>query len=461
MLSPQTPALILSLATAALLAGSNAPASAALLHIPDGFSSIQSALDAAHSGDILVVDGSASPFAEAISIDTDRLSFITLTARPGGPPPVIVGDGTRDPIVTIDATAGSPATVRISDISIDGLDERRYGIRGYTADGTDDEVILDLQLRSIAVQRCRIGVHIGTRTGTFRCDDKWGAVSEPLLWQARSRVTMQGCSIVNCLADGANLYRCTGGIYDTMIGFNGDEGVHTTASQDFVVQHSVIVKNANVGFHFQLGDNVLFQNNIVLGTTDPGYGLSLEGMQGSEPLRVHNNVFCWQDASGLKVNPVVSRLANGSCEGVPVVVDARNNIFANNGVGTTDDTSREDLDYRDLEVPGTRLFARHNSFDESADDASNVALDNTNHFGVDPAFTGAVQADELPVMAPQAFHAYDAAWAMLSGFALEDHSEAIDAGEPNSNFEDAGGLAKGSVLNDVGAFGGPDSDWGI
>ncbi len=457
----QKQALLASLAFAVVLAGPQSPARSTTLHIPTEFATIQIALDAAFSGDTLMIDGAQSPYEESISIDNGRLNDITLGALPDAPLPVITGDETLGPIVTLDATAGEVAMVRIENITIDGLGKRRYGILGNTADRTDDEVLLDLELNSVAVQRCRIGVQIGTRTGTHRCDGKWGAVSELLLEQARSRVTMRSCAIVNCISDGANLYRVDGGIHDTLIGFNGDEGVHSTAARDFVVRHSIIVKNYNVGFHFQLGDNVLFENNVVLATLDPGYGLSLEGMQGSEALRVYNNIFSWQDASGLKVNPVVYRFEDGSCVGVRVVADVRNNIFTYNGVGTVGEAAREDLYFVDAEVPHTQLFARFNLFDENAYDASNVTLSGTNLFRADPTFTGAISADQLPESAPQAFQAYVEAWARVSGFGLADLSEAIDAGEPAAEFEDDGGLSRGSVLNDIGAFGGPSSDWGI
>ncbi|MAE70436.1 MAG: hypothetical protein CME06_08220 [Gemmatimonadetes bacterium] len=455
------PALLVSLASAVVLAGPHSPARSATLQIPHEFASIQAAIDAAVSGDTLMIDGTESPYDESISIDTARLNDIVFTAMPNAPLPVLTGDETFNPIVTIDATAGDAATVRIEKLSIDGLGTRRYGILGNTADRNDDEVLLDLMLSSVAVQRCRIGVQVGTRTGTHRCDGHWGAVSELLLEQARSRVTMTGCAIVNCISDGANLYRVDGGIYDTLIGFNGDEGVHTTAARDFIVRHSIIVKNYNVGFHFQLGNNVLFENNVVLATLDPGYGLSLEGMQGDEALRVYNNIFSWQEASGLKVNPVVYRFADGSCVGVRIVADVRNNVFTYNGVGTVGDAAREDLYYRSVEVPYSQLFARFNLFEEGAGDASNVVLGGTNLFRADPDFTGAISADQLPDSAPEAFRAYAEAWGRLGGFGLGDLSEAIDAGEPTPEFEDEGGLARGSAMNDVGAFGGPGSDWGI
>ncbi|MAE71024.1 MAG: hypothetical protein CME06_11230 [Gemmatimonadetes bacterium] len=457
MQTPTSPNSI-ALTAALALAGLHTPSHAATLRVPDGFATIQRALNAATSGDTLVIDGSVSPYDEAIRIDTSRLHEVTLAAHPAAPSPVISGDATTDPIITIDAASGAPATVRIRGVSIDGQGKERYGIRAYTADYETDDVLLDLQLDSVAIRHCRIGMQIGTRTGAYRCDGNWGAVSEELLGQATSRVTVSGCSITSCLVDGMNLYRTTGGIYDTFIGFNGDEGVHMTAAEDFEVRHSIIVKNNNVGFHFQLGSNVRFENCVVLGTEDPGYGLSIEGMRGSEPLRVYNNVFSWQHASGLKISPVVLRLLDGNCEGVPVVADVRNNIFADNGAG---DESHEDLLFRDAEVPNTLLFARYNLFDRGSNEASNAMLNNTNLFNADPGFVAELHADQLPDVIPQSIDVYSVAWAQLAGLGLADRSEAIDSGEPQADFEDEGGLARGSAVNDIGAFGGPNSDWGI
>ena len=422
-------ALLTRVATALLVPLSSTAAGAATLHIPSEHAQIQSALDVAASGDTLMIDGAASPYQEALSIDTARFAELTLCAAPGASAPIITGDQSYDPILTIDATSGHAARVLLSGLSIDSRDHRRYGIVTHSADSSDDEVVLDLELDGVAVQRCKIGIQVGTRTGTFSCDNRWGAVSAKLLEQARSRITLESCAIVDNDVDGANLYRVDGGIFDTLIGFNGDEGVHSTEARDFVVRHSIIVKNENVGIHFQLGDNIQFENNIVLANADAGYGLSISGMRGSTGAFVYNNVFAWQDASGLKISPCILRVSDVLCEALPVVIDVRNNVFTSNGVGHRGDHSRADINYRDAGVDGMQMIARYNLFEDS-DQPCTVPLNDTNLVGVDAAMVHPCPGDRLPSEAGDAFQAYLAAWDRVSGYALDPASLAIDAGEP-------------------------------
>ena len=108
-----------------------------------------------------------------------------------------------------------------------------------------------------------------------------------------------------------------------------------------------------------------------------------------------------------------------------------------------------------------QLIARHNLFEDRAH-ASNAQLDETNLLGVGPGFVLGHEFKQLTALwNPDETDPLEVARSLVFDLSLADNSTAIDAGEDSLRFEDGGGYARGTTRNDIGAFGGPLSDWGI
>ena len=316
-------------------------------------------------------------------------------------------------------------------------------------------------MERVTILSCEFGMQLGRRTGVIGCSKNWGSVNYNRLEQARNLIAFKDCTVGDCGLDGLNLYRVNGEIDGCLFAHNGDEGVHTTAAKGFEIRHTIFIENKDVGAHFQLGEDVRFENNLVVATGRLGYGVSVEGLTGSGALRVHNNVFGRNDASGLKISPCSLKYTEDDCVAVSAFADVRNNIFVVNGIGPHSVGTREDLHFRSDGFPGMRLVARHNLFEDQAR-ASNTELDETNLLGAGPGFVLGHGLNQLPALwNPDETDALEIARSLVADLSLADGSAAIDAGEDSLGFEDGGGYARGTVRNDIGAFGGPLSDWGI
>ncbi|MAE71585.1 MAG: hypothetical protein CME06_14095 [Gemmatimonadetes bacterium] len=450
-----------TLAVCALFAvGEGSPK--ALTHcVPGDFPEIGSALNAANSGDTLSLSLAGSPFGEALVIDADRLDTLTIIGEPVELRPVISGDGTEAAIITIEAGSGAPARLSLLDLTLNGYDTAEFGILANTSRTWDEEPLLELRMERVSIFSCEFGMQLGRRTGAIGCTENWGSVNYNKLEQARNLIRFKNCTIGDCGLDGLNMYRVNGEIDGCLFAHNGDEGVHTTAAKQFEIRHTIFIENKDVGVHFQLGEDIRFENNLVLTTGRLGYGISIEGLLGGEAARIHNNVIGRNNSSGLKISPCSLKYDEDNCVAVPASARVHNNIFAFNGIGPPGTGTREDLHFRSDGFPGMQLIARHNLFEDRAH-ASNAQLDETNLLGVGPGFVLGHEFKQLTALwNPDETDPLEVARSLVFDLSLADNSTAIDAGEDSLRFEDGGGYARGTTRNDIGAFGGPLSDWGI
>jgi hypothetical protein len=444
-----------------------ATAQGSVIHVPASQPTIQAGVDAAASGDTVLVDGSGGPFAEKITISTSLVSSLTLMGEPGTPRPLILGVDEHAIMFKVENQANLPIDLTLQSIDFDGANVARYGVRAKSWDYAGDEVLVTLHLTDLTIQRCQYGVAIGSRTGAYGCEGRWGAVGWDLLGTSLSALYMDRCTIVESGDDGINLWRVTGWMMNSFVGYSGDEGMHTTDAQDMDFVHNVYLANHGIGVHFQLASNVVFENNVVARTlkgvlpgvvgTD-GYGLVVGGSGPGEPLEVRNNLLVANDASGAKINPVEIIYAPDECEGVPTNVGVFNNLFRRNGLTSNDTTPDWDLYYTEHGIPGMRMSALYNLFPEVSK-VANFTLDETNLIGLDPLFISEPTAADIPdsVLVPATIRGQ--VFNRVEGFALQPDSPAVDGGHPDPAFNDAGGLAQGTARNDIGAFGGAQSNW--
>ena len=447
-----------------------ASAGATELSVPSQFAEIQQAIDLASPGDTVVVASEGGPYYESLRIDAARTSDITILGPCAGSPPMIFGGPNEKALVRLVNTVGREIRVRLENLEFDGLDRATYGIRVNNPAEDSEAILSRLELEKVVVRRCRFGIEVGSRIGTFGCDGSWGAVDWKKLGQSRSAFHMNNCAIVANSDDGVNLWRVVGEITRSLIGYNGDEGIHTTHADGMVFRHNILILNRGVNLHLHMGDDVRVENNafvrcLVAHRAPPypssgGYGVVVGGQLGVEGVQLYNNLFLGSDAAGLKINPAEVMYDSLNCMGFPVRVDVRNNAFVSNGIAGGDSIPEVDLLYNESGIGGMELRASYNLF-LNAGTAANVVLDETNLLGVDPAFRAAPGKGDLPMFITDPRGAKEAIEARFLGFELSAQSAAIDAGDPAKAFEDGVGLAKGMERNDVGPFGGPASDWGI
>ncbi len=442
-------------------------AQGAVIHVPATHATIQQGIDAAASGDTVLVDGSGGPYAEKLVVSSSLVSRLTVMGEPGKPRPLIIGVDEHAIMFKVENQANLPIDVTVESIDFDGANLARYGVRSKSWDYAGDEVLVSLHLTDLTIQRCQYGVAIGSRTGAYGCDGHWGAVGWDLLGTSLSALYMDRCTIVESGDDGMNLWRVSGWMMNSFIGYSGDEGVHTTDARDMDFVHNVYLANHGIGVHFQLASNVVFENNVVARTlkgvlpgvvdTD-GYGIIVGGAGEGAPLEIRNNLVVANDAAGTKVNPVEIIFGPDNCEGVPTNVNVFNNLFRRNGLTSNDTTPDWDLFYTEHGIPGMRMSALYNFFPEVTK-VANIALDETNLIGLDPLFVDEPTAADIPdsVLVPATIR--EQVFSRIEGFALQADSPAVDKGHPDPAFNDAGGLAQGTVRNDVGAFGGEQSNW--
>ncbi len=167
-------ALVLLLRTSA--------AGAATITVPDDFTTIQAALDAAVAGDDVLVKDTPGPYVEQISFPAGGApgAWITLQAFPGHQP-VIDGTGLLyAPLVTID----SKSWVRLVgfDVFLDGSLLRRGGHRVEK-----ERIVADLSIGLVVAIHDRVSLtYVHTlRTPEFEGQvggDQFGSVSLAISW---------------------------------------------------------------------------------------------------------------------------------------------------------------------------------------------------------------------------------------------------------------------------------------
>lgn len=453
-----------ALATALSICG---VAGANVIYVPAMQPTIQAAIDVAASGDTVAIDGSAGPFTEALAIPSETLDAITIMGEVGKPRPLLLSVTENQIQIKVVNTVNLPCDVTLIGMDLDGANTGKYGVRSKSWDYEGEDPLVTLRLRDLLIMRYEYGIAIGSRTGTWGCSGRWGSIDYDTLGQSVSRFFMDRCTVMDCLDDGINLWRVRGEVTNSLIGYNLDEGIHTTDAGDMLFEHNVIVANHGIAMHFQITANTIFRNNAVIRTLKgvipgvedlDGFGVVVGGSY-DERLQILNNQFVANDCSGVKVNPAEIVLSPDHCVYVATQVDVLNNVFTRNGLTDNPDMPKEDLVYSDRGLPGMEMIAQYNFFPETGR-VSNITLDETNIIGVDPLFVDPPSGADLPdtVRTPETFH--DRAVDRLEGYALTPGSPAVDAGHPDAQYEDAGGLAQGGPRNDVGMFGGTGSDWG-
>ena len=443
-----------------------APVAARVILVPDEAPGIQAAIDGASDGDTIRVDGTQGPYTERLRIDADRLSRVTLEAERSGSPAVVVAPARSHAVLRLHNPENVPFDVAVNGLDFDGADQVSFGIWLETGPDAGDDPVNRLALDGVGVSRAQFGIQVGTRTGTDGCDGQWGAVDRFLLDQARNEFHMRNSSVVGCAYDGMNLYRVTGSVTGSFIGFNGDEGIHATEADEFMVRQNVFVRNAGTGLHFQIGGDVWVENNVLAltstrhsgGITIGGTALSVNGTLGFGRVRVLNNLLYGNTSSGLRITPCEVVVAPDSCEARPTVADVTNNLLGRNGLGDGRLFPTSDFHYLDHGIDGMDVVVRYNAVVEG-DDPSSVPLDSTNVAGIDPLFVDEPSVGGLPRVVIEPWAAWERARALVMGFAFDEASPLIDFGHPDSVHEDRGGLSRGSLRNDLGVFGGPWSEW--
>lgn len=439
-------------------------ASAALLTVPEQYPSIQSALNGAASGDSIMIDGAQGPYREPLSIKAEKLGEITLFSNPTSVRAEIYADSGQYIMLALKNEQNLPFRVVLDNLAFDGMDTApTYGVRLYNAPSEAAEALSTVVMKDVTITRCGYGIQIGTKTGIDGCDGKWGAVDWTALEQSTTRVELLGCAVTECTRDAVRLYDVTGFFEHSLIAYNGDEALHSTGAHEFSFSHNIMARNQTTTLHFQVPGRVYVTNNMVATSVDrptsnppvPGIGIAVGGSLNEDTLFVNNNALIANASSGVKINPVEVVYGPGHCEARPSRVYLQNNTFVSNGFRSRMQ-KRFQVQYKD--GPGSFLGAHYNQFRERTD-LANFELDPTNVGGIEPGFSAPVQAGNLPDSLENPLGALSMARTMIEGYALRDSVAAIDAGAPGDHFFDGGGLARGSVRNDAGIFGGPGSDW--
>lgn len=443
-------------------------AGARTISVPGDYYTIDAAVDAARSGDVVEIDGSQGPFEDDLEFQAYQHQVLTVRSRPKGPTAVILARPGKNYIAEIDNRANTVMRITFENLIFDGNGENpTYGIRIYTGSVEDKEPRTTLDLHGVAITDCSTGLQSGSTTGVHGCDGNWGAVNWGALDQHTVRLQITDSAITNCSKDGIRGYDVVGNIERCFIAYHGNQAVHTTAARSFAFRHNIVAWGHSSSVHFQLAGDVDIRNNIFTMAQlnqakrppQRGFGLVLGGSLDGGRTRIHNNLFVGNTGAGAKINPAQVVISADDCRGFPVVADVRNNIFVANGQRTGRESTDPDFSYSPGGIQGNHVTLGHNLFQSSRKPVTGLKLDPTNFVGVNPGFQDPVEPGEMPPAAADPLTAMARARVLAAGYALSASSPAIDAGDPRPILNDGGGDPQGTPRGDLGIYGGPGSDW--
>ncbi len=433
----------------------------ALITVPDDYPTISEALDHAafFNQKILVKESPDGQYTENVVIYADDFSNLTIEGACGSLPEV-TSASYGEPVFHIINDSNVPTTINIRNLTVSGASGGDIaGVQVSTSNDDWDAVTTTVNLSRLHVTDCTVGIQTGTRTGTSSCSQgTWGSIDATKLTQPLTQLTVDRCTVTGCYSDGMNLWRAQGEILSTIVANNGGEGIHSTHF-DGTVRNSVIIGHEDNQMHLHYPREVYFVNNLIAaGVGDSWYngdGLVIAGADHNlDPLplvRVYNNVFAGNDGASARVAYV--RLVHSAfpCEEEVVACRARvrNNVFFESSSGG--DRYAVHASFAGANELSNwlsyNLFYANNSMDY---DPGLITPGTGNLFATNPLFTADPDDEVLESLIDPAL-IRNAAMGVLP----QVSSPLIDAGHPNSGFDDVSSYAAGTSRNDIGLFGGP------
>ena len=257
-------------------------ARASVIHVPQDFSGIQAAIDAAQTGDTVLV--SPGTYGGGLTISGKTITLASNYINTGNPQDVLQTtiDG-GSPILTLQASVGAATTVR-----------------GLTFHNGDYQLVNYARRVNILDNRFIDG----------------GA----------DQISFEGAGglVRNCFFDNA-----------------GDDGIDADDASDPTIENNTILNSGNDGIEMRLHAytgpvlDIFFRDNFISGATEDGIQLIAYAGASSRTVRIEGNVFASNGKAG------VGCMANGNStenfEGAPLVEQVRviGNTFSGNPHGLT------------------------------------------------------------------------------------------------------------------------------
>lgn len=429
---------------------------AGVLQVPAQYATLQEAIDAACTGDAIVLAPGHIEHG-SVHVDASRVESLSIQGKSRKSPPLLLPDPPDSSVVRVTHTGTSPAKLVLRDLVIHGEQTAPYGLIVTGPVQGDSISGVTIEMDRVTVRDAIIGVQIGWRCGTLGCDGDWGAIDASRLEQPATIIDITRSTFVDNLLDGLNLYHVSGAFNENLVMGNGDEGCHTTLATDIVFRRNVFMDNRGNGIHLQMANGAFLTTNLVASSRRRdgrgGWGLLVGGGLGALTM-ASNNLIVGNLGSGIRVQVAEVSHGEGDCEGSIPALALYNNVLHGNGWGRVPNKTFFEVDVEPRHAEYIQLQAENNMIAPIFVNSANYPLETSNRILEDPGFE---QAPDLRAM--RLLRDRSEIWEVLAGFALRVDSPIVDAGHPATVWEDRGGLARGSVQNDPGVFGGPQAQW--
>ncbi|MCB0282142.1 MAG: right-handed parallel beta-helix repeat-containing protein [Calditrichae bacterium] len=271
-----------------------------------------------------------------------------------------------------------------------------------------------------------------------------------------AKFNIMNCIVTKC-TDGIDYESGSGGICkDNTFEYNDDDGIDLDEDVDILIENNKIINNDDDGIEIRLHKysgallNYEIKNNIISGNDEDGIQIIDYPDVSDRILKIYNNLIFNNSMSGIGLMSDGNTVEN--YEGAPIEepIEIINNTFSDNEYGITG---------------GANLIAKNNIIINCAktayknvseaslitytclwnngQDFSNSNYENNTIENINPAFSD------------------------KQDFILAENSECIDAGDPDSEYDDPNAQngsgsalwpSKGTTRNDLGAYGGPYAD---